>query len=237
MRTRPANLRYASRMSYAAPGVPAHVQRFRARYRDEHIGPRYHGWSHFGVTSLGSLLVIALAISRVRAPSALEWLTVPLSFLLANLGEYAAHRGPMHHPVSGLDLLYTRHTRQHHHFYTDEAMAAESHRDLHMILFPPRMLLFFLGGLAAPVGALLFLLSTRNVAWLFVATAMSYFLSYEWLHLCFHLDPQSLAARLPGMGRLRRHHTRHHDLALMGRWNFNITFPISDALFGTRYKG
>ena len=38
------------------------------------------------------------------------------------------------------------------------------------------------------------------------------------------------------MQTLRRHHTRHHDLALMGRWNFNITFPIADWLFGTYYR-
>ena len=36
--------------------------------------------------------------------------------------------------------------------------------------------------------------------------------------------------------KLRKHHTHHHDLALMGKWNFNITFPICDAVMGTSYK-
>ena len=36
---------------------------------------------------------------------------------------------------------------------------------------------------------------------------------------------------------LRRHHQAHHDLGLMQRWNFNITFPICDAVFGTLYRG
>jgi hypothetical protein len=26
------------------------------------------------------------------------------------------------------------------------------------------------------------------------------------------------------------------NLSLMGKWNFNITFPIYDALLGTRYR-
>lgn len=28
----------------------------------------------------------------------------------------------------------------------------------------------------------------------------------------------------------------HHDLRLMGRYNFNITFPLCDRLFGTVWK-
>jgi len=32
---------------------------------------------------------------------------------------------------------------------------------------------------------------------------------------------------------LRHHHTVHHDLARMTSCNFNITFPIGDALLGT----
>jgi len=32
---------------------------------------------------------------------------------------------------------------------------------------------------------------------------------------------------------LRRHHAAHHDPRLMTRYNFNVTFPIADRLFGT----
>ncbi len=39
------------------------------------------------------------------------------------------------------------------------------------------------------------------------------------------------------MGRLRHHHTVHHDPRLMNRYNFNITYPIFDWLFGTWYRG
>lgn len=213
--------------------LPDHVEEFRRRYRASEIGPRYSGLAHLLATSLGGLAVIAYAAGRLHDVRPLQWLTVPLAFLVANLSEYLGHRGPMHHPRRGLTLLYRRHTKQHHHFYTHDAMAAESSRDFKMVLFPPVMFLFFLGDIAAPIAGLLFLLCSANVAWLFVLTATGYFLTYEWLHLCYHLPPGSPVGRLPGMAALRRHHTRHHDLALMGRWNFNVTFPISDWLFGT----
>ena len=63
-------------------------------------------------------------------------------------------------------------------------------RDFKMVLFPPVMLLFFLGAIATPIALLLllFAMATPNVAWLYVAVAMSYFLTYEWLHFSYHLE-------------------------------------------------
>lgn len=219
-----------------AVALPSHVAEFRARYRASEIGPHYTGWGHLALTSGVALLAIAFSLWHLRCVSPAQWLWAPVFFLFANLCEYLGHRGPMHHPRRGLTLLYQRHTRQHHHFFTHAAMPAESSRDFKMVLFPPILLLFFLGCIAAPLGALLFQIASANVAWIFVATVTAYFLSYEWLHLCYHLPADSLAGRLPLMAALRRHHTSHHDLALMGRWNFNITFPISDLLLGTLYR-
>ncbi len=216
-------------MSPVPPGVAA----FRARYRAEVLPRWYNGWAHFAVTSAGALSVIGASVAQLEAVSALELVTVPATFLFANAGEYFGHRGPMHHPSKRLGILYRRHGQQHHRFFTADAMEGESARDFHMVLFPPVMLLFFLGALAAPVGALLFLVASSNVAWLFVATALAYFLTYEWLHFAYHLPEDGLVARLPGMAVLRRLHTAHHDPTLMQRYNFNITFPICDALFGT----
>lgn len=216
--------------------LPAPVQRFRDEHRAQHIGPRYRGWAHFAFTSLGSLTVIATSIALVRDLRAIELATVPATFLFANLVEYLGHRGPMHHRRRGLGLIHLRHTLQHHRFYTDAAMECESTRDFQMILFPPVLLLFFLGGVALPVGLVLSWVATANVALLFTATAVGYFLTYEVLHLCYHLGDRAWPGRLPFMGRLRRHHTLHHDPALMSKWNFNITFPICDRLFGTTYR-
>jgi hypothetical protein len=217
----------------ASVSIPAHVQRYREEHRAQHIGPRYRGWAHFAFTSAGALSVIATGIALLRDVHAVELLTVPVTFLFANLVEYLGHRGPMHHRRPGLRLIHQRHTLQHHRFYTRDAMLCESTRDFQMILFPPVLLLFFLGGVALPVSLLLYWLSTANVALLFAATAVGYFLTYEVLHLSYHLGDRSWLGRLPFVGRLRRHHTVHHDPALMAACNFNITFPICDRVFGT----
>jgi hypothetical protein len=219
----------------AAP-LPETVARFRTEYERTEPGKHYRGWAHFAFTSLGSLAVVVFALSRLSELRPLEWLTVPASFLVANLAEYLGHRHPMHHRKNGLGLVYRRHTQQHHHFFTHEAMSYASSHDFRMVLFPPVMLLFFLGAIGTPMGALLFVLATPNVGWLFVATAMGYFLTYEWLHFCYHLPLEHPVARLPLLSRLRKHHMAHHDLRLMGRYNFNITFPLCDRLFGTVWK-
>jgi hypothetical protein len=216
--------------------VPASVASFRETYRAENIGARYSGVLHFAFTSVASLAVISLAIAQVRAPSLLELLTVPITFLFANLVEYRGHKGPMHRRRRGLALLFERHTQQHHRYYTDQAMSYEGTRDFKMVLFPPVMLLFFLGAVGAPVAALLFLVASRNVAFLYVATAMGYFLTYEWLHFAHHLPANGPLGHIPFMRRLRAHHQAHHDPARMTEGNFNITFPICDFLFGTRLR-
>jgi hypothetical protein len=209
------------------------VAAFRAEHRAEHIGPRYNGWLHFATTSLGSLIVIGFAISRVSHPRWWELACVPAFFLIANLGEYFGHRGPMHHRRPGLLIIFERHTLQHHMFYRHDAMAAESPQDFQMVLFPPVMLLFFLGGLAAPIGLLFGFIGTPNLGWLFAATGVGYFLTYEWLHWSYHQREDSFVGQIALVRALRRHHTVHHDLARMTSCNFNITFPIGDALMGT----
>lgn len=165
----------------------------------------------------------------------MEWLTIPLTFLYANLSEYLGHRGPMHHKTRLLAAIFERHTVQHHAFFTDDAMTFDTSRDFKAVLFPPILLFFFISCFALPVGALLYLLLSPNVAFLFVLTAVMYFLNYELLHFAYHVDPDSWIGRLPYMNRLRRHHVYHHDRSLMSHYNFNITYPICDCLFGTDY--
>ncbi|WP_426755954.1 sterol desaturase family protein [Myxococcus sp. Y35] len=220
----------------ATRSIPDRVAAFREAYRRERVGPRYSGRAHFAFTSLGGLSVIGLALSRVEPGPAAEWLTLPAVFLLGNIVEFLGHRGPMHHRRRGLGLLFHRHTEQHHRFFTHEALAYESPRDVKMVLFPPVLLLFFLGAIAAPLGALCFALISPNVGWLFVAAAVGYYLTYEWLHFCHHLPPDHPVARLAVMRQLRRHHEAHHDPSKMQRYNFNISFPLTDWLCGTLWR-
>ncbi len=162
-------------------------------------------------------------------------MTIPLTFLYANLAEYLGHRGPMHHRTRFLGKVFERHTVEHHSFFTDEAPMFESTQDYKAVLFPPILLVFFIGCFAVPVGALLYYLVSPNVCFLFVLTAVLYFLNYELLHFGYHSDPESWPGRLPFMSRLRKHHITHHNRRLMTRYNFNITYPICDRLFGTLY--
>jgi len=210
--------------------------KFRAEYRAKYIGRWYLGWLHFAFTTVGSLAVVVFAVSRVRQPSWGELLVLPAGFMVANAAEYFGHQGPMHRLKPYLGLIFRRHSVEHHHFFTHDEMSYESSRDFKMVLFPPVMLLFFLGGIATPIAVLLFLLVSPNAGWLFVAVGVGYYLTYEWLHFAYHLPEDTFVGRLAPVRVLRQHHRIHHDLALMTRCNFNITFPICDLLFGTIHR-
>ncbi len=212
------------------------VETARSAFRERRIGPRYSGPLHLATTTSVSLLVAlasALMLDDVRP---LEWLTVPLTFLYANLSEYLGHRGPMHHKTRFLTKVFERHSIEHHSFFTHEAATFDSSQDYKAVLFPPILLFFFIGGFAIPVGALLYVLLSANVCYLFVLTAVLYFLNYELLHFAYHCSEDSWLGRLPLISRLRQHHVTHHDRRLMTRYNFNITYPICDRLFGTLYR-
>lgn len=207
---------------------------YRKQYRETHIGRAYLGQAHLAFAVIFSLGGIAFCISRLESVQPLEWLTIPLAFLYANLVEYAGHRWVMHRKVPGLGLVYRRHAGQHHRFFTDQHMALEGWRDCKVVLFPAILMIFFFGAFAAPLGLLLAWFATANVAWLFVIVALGYYLNYELLHLAYHLPDDSSILRLPFLKRLRRLHHAHHRTDLMAHANFNITYPIGDWLFGTK---
>ena len=196
----------------------------------------YSGPRHLATTISVSLAVALLCALMLDSVTTTEWLTIPLTFLYANLSEYLGHRGPMHHRTRFLTAVFERHTILHHSFFTDEAPSFDSSKDFKAVLFPPVLLIFFISAFAVPVGAMLYFLVSPNVCYLFVMTAVLYFLNYELLHFAYHTDPDSRIGKLPFLNRLRRHHLIHHNRRLMSRYNFNITYPICDRLFGTRYK-
>lgn len=209
---------------------------FRALYKRERIPSFYSGWLHLGFTAFACLAIIFWCASQLSSVTFFEWLTLPATFLYANLSEYLGHRGPMHHPVRGLRTIYRRHSREHHIFFTAENMIARDADDFTAVLFPPILLLFFTAAFALPVGVLLAWLTSANVAYLFGLMSLAYFLNYELLHLAYHLPETSWVYKIPFVKELRKHHTVHHRLELMSQYNFNITYPIADWLFGTVYR-
>ena len=213
------------------------VKQARAAFHERHASKYYSGPLHLLTTVGISLLVATWSAMMLEKVSPLEWVTVPLTFLYANLSEYLGHRGPMHHKTRFLGEVFRRHSIEHHSFFTHEAVTFESSKDYKAVLFPPILLVFFLGFFAAPVGAILYNFVSPNVCFLFVLTAVLYFLNYELLHFVYHMNPQSTAGKLPFISRLRRHHINHHNRSLMTSYNFNITYPICDRIFGTIYDG
>lgn len=218
------------------PAIPEAVARYRDDYRATLIPRGYRGGAHALFTFGAGSAVLLACLAQLQAVRPLEWLAVPLSLLYANLAEYLGHRFPMHRPFRGLGLVYRRHAGQHHRFFTHQAMPVDSTRDFRALLFPPVLVVFFFGGFGVPVWFALEWLLSANVAWLFIASGLAYFLNYELLHTAYHLPPSHWLARAPGITRLRGLHQAHHDPRLMARYNFNITYPVGDWLFGTRHR-
>jgi hypothetical protein len=220
-----------------AAGEVEQVRAFREAYRREHVPARYRGGLHLAFTfGVGTAALLA-CLWQLDHVAPLEWLTVPLTAVYVNLAEYFGHRGPMHHRRRGLGLVHERHTRQHHRFFTATTMPVDSLRDLRAVLFPPVLMTFFVAAFALPVALVLASVTSPNVAWLFAATSLAYFLNYEFLHLAYHLPARYAVARWPLVGRLKRLHEAHHDPRLMARCNFNISYPLGDWLFGTLHRG
>ena len=206
---------------------------FREDYRATEIPTGYSGWRHFAITNTFVFVSIVICAWQLESVHLWEWMLVPLVAFYANLAEYFGHRFVMHHPRRGFGLVYTRHVKQHHRFFTDAAMPVDGTRDFKAVLFPPVLLMLFLGAFGTPVALAVGYLVSANAGWLFVITGLLYFLNYEYLHLAYHLPEAHWVSRLPFMARLKRLHTLHHDQAQMAHSNFNITYPIGDWLFGT----
>lgn len=209
---------------------------FREEYRTTEIGPKYSGRLHFWFTTVWCLSLIITCLLFIHQPTWKELLIIPLGFLYINFSEYIAHKGPMHHRSKKLDKVFIRHSLQHHRFFTKEQFSFDSSKDVKAVLFPPVLLIFFLVGFALPAGFLFYFLWSKNAALLFMVTVFAYYLNYEWLHFAYHLPETHFISKLPFIKTLRRLHHTHHDTQLMTKYNFNITYPIFDILFGTYYK-
>ncbi|MFQ5415870.1 MAG: sterol desaturase family protein [Myxococcota bacterium] len=192
----------------------------------------YSGRRHWASINLLAVTGIAVCLFAVEELVWWEWLFVPAFFVFSNGIEWWMHRGPMHHPVHGLRILYERHTLQHHVFYPDEDMAFRDPRELVYVLFPPLFLPAILV-VNLPIPLLLGAFVSANLAWLFYGSVLAYYLVYEWFHYVHHLRRDSWLGRRALVGWLRTHHTRHHELARMEKGNFNVSFPLWDWLLGT----
>lgn len=207
----------------------------RDRFRERTLAatPRWYSpWLHLALTT-GPGLVVLAAAARALSDVRLEQVgIVPLTFVGANLFEWHAHKNLLHRRWRLFPVVYDQHTPMHHRIYRYGDMAMRSWRELRLVLIPGPAV----GGIvamSAPVALGLGLALGSNVGWLFLVTVALYVVSYELSHLAYHLSPESWVGRRRLVAWLREHHARHHDPRLMQRWNFNVTVPLGDWLFGT----
>ena len=195
----------------------------------------YDPWVHLGLPSAFAIIIILGCFALLDEPVGWAWLTVPIVYVLTNVNEWYIHRDLLHRRFAFAPILYDRHTPVHHMIYVTEDMAIRDWKEFHLVLIPAYALFLIFANLL-PLAALVAWLVSKNVALLYVATAMGYAVSYEWMHLSYHLPKDHPIGRLRLVAVLRNHHAVHHDPRLMQRWNFNVTLPLWDWVQGTIVK-
>ncbi len=207
---------------------------YRAIYRSRVIG-WYNGWAHVAVIYALGFTGLYIYISNIKAPVQWwEWLTILAAFLLCNYFEWYVHGRLMHRP-SRLKLfraVYNRHTLMHHQFFTDAEIRFAGPHDWRVTFFPPYTLVVFTLMSIVPAMALGYAISA-NTGWLFITTTTSFYLTYEFMHFCCHIEENAFVRNMPFVNTMRRHHIAHHNQSVMMDLNMNLSFPIMDWAFGT----
>jgi hypothetical protein len=199
--------------------------------------PRWYSpIAHIGLTtSIGVGLSLA-ALLQIHNLNPLELFIIPAMFIIANASEWRAHRDLLHKRQPWATPLYDQHTPIHHKLYLTSDMEIRSPRELNLVLMPPfGIAIIFVATL--PVAVALWYFGQHNLAALFIITTQMYVVSYEWLHMSYHLPRTTLIGRNPLIRKLARHHAIHHAPERMNVWNLNVNFPLWDWVRGTIYRG
>ena len=204
---------------------------YRKQYVEDTPG-WYRGELHLGFTLAFTIGVVWYCAAQLQNTTWQEWLFVVIPmFLFGNWAEWAAHRYLLHSPKSWIKPAYKRHVATHHQFFSHKTLDYNGHKEWRALLFPPfAPVLFVLAAL--PAALLIGNLWSANAGYIAMLTMASYFLMYEGLHTLSHLE-HPILDRLPLVNTVRRMHVLHHNPDFMHTRNFNLTFPICDALFGT----
>ena len=221
-------------MTSDAPKHPAAEARARLRERYLSSSSRFYlPLVHLmGTTGIG-IATLALACWNLHAVRLVELLVVPVVVLIANFFEWVVHREVLHvrRPFPWSEL-YDQHTPKHHKLYHEEDMAVRDRREWRLVLIPAAGILGVVLS-TAPLAYAISRLFSANAGWLTLVTSAGYMVTYELLHLSYHLPEDHFIGGSRLIRRLRSHHARHHDPRLMQRWNFNVTLPFADWVLGT----
>lgn len=193
------------------------------------LGPGYRPWLHLLGPSSVALALALYAFATLEDVQGLEWLVIPATYLLANAAEWRIHRDLLHRRSRLFPWLYERHTLMHHHVFVQWDLSVRSRAEWGLVLIPP-MAVVLLCVATLPLGAAIAALGAPDAARLFLITSVAYVISYEWLHLSYHLPEDSRVGSSRLVRWLRRHHAIHHHPSHMGTTNFNVTVPLWDTL-------
>ncbi len=214
------------------------TQQSREELRREMLSriPRWYSpWLHLAIPAVTGLAVVAFALTRLEDLRPWQLAFVPLFLVFGNAVEWHAHKGLLHRRTWPLEVLYDRHTPQHHAMYVSGDMYLRDWRELKFVLLPAYGVAGILA-VTSPVTAAFWYGGQPNLAALWVASVVLYVLTYEWFHLAYHIPADGLVGRLKVTRWLRRHHERHHHPTIMQRWNFNVTLPLWDHVRGTVWR-
>jgi len=207
-------------------------RRFRENYNAD-ISPLYNGLLHVAVTFGAGIAAIWYCVSQTSGAS-WEWLLAVPVFLAGNFVEWFMHRHVMHRRINlfALRAIYERHTRQHHQYFTDNEATIDTTREFRIVFFPWRVLTT-LGVFGLLLGWLTAQALGTNAGYVVFITLVAQYLVYELFHYCCHVHDNWFVRSMPFINTIRRHHTAHHNPAIMMKYNMNLTFPIADWFLGT----
>lgn len=207
-------------------------RKFREAYRAK-ISPRYNGLVHIAVLYGVGLAAICYCISQLH-DARWDWLLVIPVCLAGNFVEWAMHRFVMHRRINvfALRQIYERHTREHHQYFTDLEPTIDTIQEFRIVFFPWRVLTAFgVGGTIA--GLITAAIIDKNAGYIVFLTMVAQYLIYETFHFSCHCHENWFVRTMPFINTIRRHHTAHHNLGIMMKYNMNLTFPIADWVMGS----
>jgi hypothetical protein len=218
--------------------ISPEVEKFREEFRNTKIPKWYIPELHIGTNIVIILSVFIYCLYNIKSPSLAELLMIPAMLIAGNFFVWAFHKYPLHRPFKVMPMAYKIHTLSHHYFYTDEAIIYRDKRDFIILFFPVHFVLPVNGIIFPALGyfAREYGFLSSNASYLLIFMAAMYLSLYEVFHFVSHLPKESNILKVPFFKNAWKHHRIHHKIKYMGKYNFNIVFPLFDWVFGTTKK-
>lgn len=207
-------------------------RKFREEYKSQ-ISPLYNGLLHISVLYAAGAYGIWWCLSQLQN-ARWEWLLVAPVFIAGNFVEWFMHRYVMHRRIDvfALRAIYERHTRQHHQYFSDLEPTIDTTREFRIVFFPWRVLIT-LGVGGTVLGWFAAQIWNPNAGYIVFMTMVGHYLMYETFHYCCHVHENWFVRNIPFVNTIRRHHTAHHNMGIMMKYNMNLTVPIADWFMNT----